>query len=257
MKKAPKLLICLTLLTTGAFFYGNYVLAYDATNTKEYLKNNPPKIEMLTSACESAILYENLTTGNDTNALIGGATEWRGMGFTSSSTHTICYVKAYIYRVGSPGNITMYLYENANGKPTGNALTSGITDGDTLGDSTCEWRQFDLDTPTEITAETQYSAVLSATSGTWPTAGVRWCADESSPPYAGGTEVMTSDGGSTWSTDPKDMLFEEWGYVGEEPPGEESTSTTSSFITNADTYPFIFFFVIAIFLASFIIVIKV
>ena len=123
---------------------------------------------------------------------------WLAQTFTTVGALTIEAISLFLYRVGNPGTITVSIRAtDGTGKPTGEDLTSGTTDGNTLTDSSDgEWREVTL-TPYLLNAATKYAIVARATGGTAANAG-KWKQD-SLDPYAGGANHESGDSGSTWT----------------------------------------------------------
>lgn len=107
-------------------------------------------------------------------------------------------VELKLYRVGSPGTITVHLRATSDGKPTGADLASQTYDGDTLTtDDAGEWITFTFASAVDLDAETQYAITVDAASGVALQRG-DW-KKQSGDPLANGTNVYSSDSGSTWS----------------------------------------------------------
>lgn len=112
-----------------------------------------------------------------------------------------------MYRVGSPGTVTVSLFSSAGGDPD-SSLASGTFDGDAVTDSTDgEWVTVILSAGVDITNSTVYAVVLndaSSSGGNY----IAWRIDTANG-YAGGLYKWTGDSGSTWNdaaTD--DLMFE-------------------------------------------------
>jgi hypothetical protein len=166
-------------------------------------------------------LYEYYNTGDDSSQPFWD-TRWEAQTFTPSTTHTITSVKLRLYRVGSPGTITVGIRAtDGDGHPTGEDLCSGTTDGDTLTtDSGGEWREITLGSGYELSASTKY-AIVGRTSRGYSDR-VNWLKDASSPLYAGGQRERSDDAGSFWTGySNNDYMFEDWG-------GSSATEKTSS-----------------------------
>lgn len=153
----------------------------------------------------SSISY---TTGDDTSNNVYGTT-WIAQTFTvGSSAISAMNVRLKVYRVGSPGTITVSIKAvDVNGLPTGSDLTSETLSGDNLTTSTSgEWRSFEIDAYS-LTASTKYAIVVRATTGT---SSNKLCllSDDSSPTYTSGSMINSSDSGSTWTASTgKDLMF--------------------------------------------------
>ena len=110
--------------------------------------------------------YEYYNTGDDSFTTFFGAT-WKAQTFTSPIAHKITSVKLELYRVGSPGTVTIGIRAtNGDGHPTGGDLCSGTTDGDTLPTSASpEWREINLGSGYTLDADVKYAIVARAVSG--------------------------------------------------------------------------------------------
>lgn len=157
-------------------------------------------------------LYENYITG-DTNQ--GGLFEpnWDSQTFTPSTNHIITSVKLKLWRVGSPGTLTISIRATSSSLPTGSDLAVGTTDGDTLPTSagSAEWREITFTTGYLLIAGTEYAIVARALSGNGSNYG-QWRYDDFSPTYTDGQRAFSSNSGASWtaaSTD--DFMFEEYG----------------------------------------------
>ncbi|MBA7570878.1 hypothetical protein ES708_12634 [subsurface metagenome] len=130
-----------------------------------------------------------------------------------------------LYRVGSPGTVTVSIRAtDGEGKPTGDDLCSGTTNGNTL--PTYEnpgWREITLGDGYNLDADTMYAIVVRAPNGS-ESNEIRWRDDASSPTYTGGTALYSGNSGSTWYLYGYiDFMFEEWG----EPPTVELAGVSS------------------------------
>ena len=137
---------------------------------------------------------------------------WHGESFTPRVAHTVEAVKLRLYRVGSPGTVTVSIKAtDVDDHPTGEDLASGTTDGDTLPDDySGEWREISLGAGAALEADTKYAIVVRALLGDVNNY-VRWRWSGAAP-YPRGSHEFSSDGGGTWETDAgRDMMFEEWG----------------------------------------------
>ena len=149
---------------------------------------------------------------NDDSASNFRDTSWQCQTFTTTSAYVISSVKLKIYRVGSPGTITVSIRAtDVGGKPTGADLASGTTDGDTLTTSSSgEWREITFGTPYSLSGTTKYAIVASTASGDYENE-VLWKRDATSPTYSGGSAGDSTDSGSSWSLiTTQDMMFECW-----------------------------------------------
>jgi len=137
---------------------------------------------------------------------------WQGQTFTPGDAHTIKKVRLNMYRLGSPGEITVAIKGTVDGLPDAEAdLCSGTTDGDTLPIIySGEWREITLGAGAALDADTKYAIVVKAASGDVNNY-VRWLYKRP-PTYPPGVHVFSSDAGVNWVEDTsRDMKFEEWG----------------------------------------------
>jgi hypothetical protein len=169
--------------------------------------------DMYVSTEGSPIVYEYIESGDDADSTkIYGNTyayEYFTVGATS---HSISYIQLYLYRVGSPGTVTMEIRYGTGGTPTGDIIATAILDGDNFSTSKA-WYIFDLSNYDVYLQEgATYTIVLYASSGDisnyiiWRTDSG---GDGDSTDYGG----YSSNGGSSWtSSSPLDFLYKIWGY---------------------------------------------
>lgn len=168
----------------------------------------------LKASTDSETLYQNYITGDDGAIGIAECT-WAAQTFTPSTSHTITSVQLLLYRSdGSVGDVLVSITATSAGKPTGEDLCSGVTDGDTLTTSSSgEWRTITFDAVATLDASTQYALVVSAPD-TDEAIYVWWRHDISSPTYSGGTQVRSWDCGSDWTIySDTDSMFKEYGGI--------------------------------------------
>ena len=118
-----------------------------------------------------ATLYENSTwvwDGQIRN--VYGNTFWYAQTFTPQTTHDITSVILFLARAGSPGIITVSIRETSDGKPSGEDLCSGTTDGDTLPAGgwptpAPEEREITFSVNPTLNANTKYAIVVRVLSG--------------------------------------------------------------------------------------------
>jgi hypothetical protein len=162
---------------------------------------------------QAATLYQYYNTGDDA-ALFSYGIYWKAQTFTPSTAHTITSVKLKLYRVGSPGTVTVSIRAtDGSGHPTGPDLCSGTTDGNTLTTATAgEWREITLGAGYNLNAATKYAVTFRAPSGN-SSNYIAARDDATSPTYAGGNDESSSNSGSSWSSGANDYMFEEWGQA--------------------------------------------
>lgn len=161
---------------------------------------------------DTPILYERFNAG-DTIHLSFSSTIWKAQIFTVGNTganenHLVTSLKLKLLRKEpSLGMITVSIKAlDGEGKPTGDDLTSGTTDGSTLPVIPGGWREINL-TPHKLNASTQYAIVVRSSSinddGGWRvklTGG-----------YTGGTNAYSNNGGVDWTLSTADYMFEVYG----------------------------------------------
>jgi len=166
-------------------------------------------------------LSEYYKTGDDSGVSVYGI-YWSAQTFTVGTTaHTVTSVKLKLYRVGSPGTVTVSIRATSAGHPIGSDLTSGTIDGTSLNATEPgSWYRITL-TEYSLSASAKYAVVIRAPSGNYtipnppekPYANkLVWMADNTSPAYTGGNCEGSADSGSTWSSyADADLMFEVWG----------------------------------------------
>ena len=172
-----------------------------------------------------ATKYEYYNTGDDDWITLYGVT-WGGQTFTPAIAHKISEVKLKLFRVGSPGTVTVSIRAtDASGHPTGSDLCSGTIDGNSLTTDTAgDWYSISLGDGYDLAKDTKYAIVLRAPAGN---PNNRPCIrlDASSPTYTGGCREWSSNSGGTWSSDTaRDYMFEEWGNAVPNTPTNTSPS---------------------------------
>lgn len=165
-------------------------------------------------------IYQNYITGDDGD-YDGYTANWIAQTFTPTLVHMISKVKLKLFRVGTPGTITVSIKATAGGKPTGADLCVGTIEGTGItDDANGEWYEITLGDGYVFEKDVMYAIVVRAPSGDSDNK-VSWRADKSSPTYTGGTYCSTSDSGVEWGiVSGSDCMFEEWGA------GEASPTTT-------------------------------
>ncbi len=150
--------------------------------------------------------FQTYATGEDGTREVGGV-NWSGQTFKPAITHTIGRVVLTMYRVGTPGDVTVSIRATSGGLPTGADLTSVTIDGDLL-PTLASRAPVNLDFPgVLLTAATTYAIVWRAV-----TTSMGIITDDTSPTYTDGSRVDSANSGSSWAAiTTTDHLFEEWG----------------------------------------------
>ena len=154
--------------------------------------------------------------------------------FTATDTYTSSGVKLKLFRsTRPPGTITVTLKATTGGKPTGNALATGTTDGDSLptGDtSTGVWRQIQWSSNVSITEAAVYAIIVNISntySSYWY--NVRWRMDGTDPSYTGGSGGYSLDSGTNWTmTTDVDFMFDVVVYDDEDVVNSNLITVTAS-----------------------------
>jgi len=158
---------------------------------------------------------QSYVTGDDT----GGAVmtvSWLGQTFTTGASYNLASIKIKGGRAGSgaqPGTVNVAIRATSGGIPTGANLSTGSFDADSTPDMTsydpevAEWTEITMSALT-LGASTKYAIIVSNPGGDNQNY-YRWGSDQSSPTYADGEEVYSSDSGSSWDAlATADMMFE-------------------------------------------------
>ncbi len=176
--------------------------------------------------------YEYYDTGDDATLGVRPA-RTLGQTFTPSEAHKITSVKLLLYRLGSPGDLTVSIRATSGGEPTGGDLCSGSTNGNTLPtESPYEWREITLGDGYDLEADTQYAILIKQVGGDADNE-VLWRKDSSDPTYAGGLALYTVDEITWYTYAAQDYMFEEWGEVAGAPPTVTTQAATNIEATTA------------------------
>ena len=180
-----------------------------------------------------ATKYEYYDSGDDGTPGIYGAT-WKAQTFTTTISFTLTSVKLLVYKVGSPGTVTISIQAvDGSNKPDGSDIT-GLVITDNPSDYTTGtaglWVEYTFPTPATLDATTMYAIVMRAAGGDTSNQ-VKLRADISSPTYANGEALTSSDSGSNWTGGiGTDILFETWGnpLIPGKPTNPSPADTVSS-----------------------------
>jgi hypothetical protein len=155
---------------------------------------------------------------------------WGAQTFEHTAAISSTYVELKMHRSGSGGNVTVSIRAvDGSNHPTGGDLAvsnavdcTGITTS-----STGEWVTFTFTSPTPtLAADTTYAIVARGDTAIANT--VRWEVDTSSPSYANGNFVTSSDSGSSWTTQSWDGIFRVWGEAVVADEYAEGTKTVTA-----------------------------
>jgi hypothetical protein len=160
-------------------------------------------------------LYESYSTGKDGSD--GGQNPyWLAQTFTPSTTHTLTEIKVTVYRVNSPGTVTVRIRATTSDLPSGLDLDSGTFNGDSVTASTDgEEVSVAMTGAVVLSSGTKYAVIISA-DGASGANEIRWIADKTSAGYTGGNYYESANQGSTWSEfSGHDEYFKEYGLFSE------------------------------------------
>lgn len=143
--------------------------------------------------------FESFDSGENADQLVRG-TYWWCMTFTPRIAHRLKSIKLKMWRVGSPGTITVSIKAaDANHFPTGAALCSGTYNGNTLTTvSPGQWYEVTLGTGFDMVLGTEYAIEVKAPSGD-ASNRVLWRANTAGQ-YLGGRAAFSDNSGSTWTS---------------------------------------------------------
>jgi acyl carrier protein len=155
-------------------------------------------------------LFQYYNTGHSGQVSVY-ATLWKAQSFTVQISHKISSIKAYLFRLGSPGTITVSIRAvDGEGKPTGGDLCSGTFNGNIV-DTSPEWIEFTFSTNPILISGTKYAIVMRVPSGAPGSDWIYW-GDDTTGEYSGGEHLYSIDSGSSWTAlSDIDLLFEDWG----------------------------------------------
>jgi hypothetical protein len=159
-------------------------------------------------ALATATAWESYTTGDNAAVQVYGV-NWYGQTFTiTPESHSAVDVRFLAYRVGTPSTVTVSIRAcGDDGLPSGDDLTSGTIDGDTVSNDTAgSWYGVTLTETSLIYGET-YAICIRAEAG--DSSNYFAIRENSNGTYTGGKAITSSSGGITWSADTgKDIMFQ-------------------------------------------------
>jgi hypothetical protein len=131
--------------------------------------------------------------------------------YTDNTTaHTVTSVHLKIYRVGTPGTVTVALRKTAAGIPINDNLATATLNG-SIFDLAANIYTFTLTSETPLEFNTQYAIVVSAASG--DSANYAYWSNKTAGAYTLGEGMTSATNGTSWSTAgfANDFYFELWG----------------------------------------------
>lgn len=154
--------------------------------------------------------YVSYITGADSQLTDIYSTNFAAQSFTTGTISVpLSYVQVYLFREGTPGNVSMAIMETDDqGRPTGDVLTVGLVNGSSITtDSDGAVVSFYVAPQLVLEKETRYAIVIYAGSGSNGNE-INWKTDSTIPSYSGGLVSTSSNGGSTWTADAaSDAMF--------------------------------------------------
>ncbi len=141
--------------------------------------------------------YASYNGSADFNSSIYNA-NWSAQSFLSNVSIPFTTVGLRLYRIGTPGNLTVGIYSaDANGKPTGSSLSSGLYNADTL-TLVATGQNVTVNMTHTVGAAGNFAVVLSALTGS-PGNSVEWLMDSTTPVFLNGLASFSNDSGGNWS----------------------------------------------------------
>ncbi|GAH44261.1 unnamed protein product, partial [marine sediment metagenome] len=166
------------------------------------------------TSVELKLFERYITEGGTLDAVFDE--RWFAQTFTIGNTgenitHYITSVKLLMRRVGTPGWFNVYIRAtDESGHPTGENLSSGTYDGDTLPTIT-EFIEITL-TPYMLIAGTKYAIIVENSDHDGVGAIVEWRRADVHG-YTGGVWCYSTDYGASWGVNTgRDFTFYEFGY---------------------------------------------
>lgn len=163
---------------------------------------------------EEKILTEDYySTGDTTGAQAYGA-NWRAQTYTAKGTYEVVGVYLKLYKVGTPGSVTVSLRDAAANAPSGTDHVSGTIAGTEITSNTAgDWYLIIFNDGYTQTLNDEYSVVVRATTGD-ASNYVAWRVDETGN-LTGGNRADSTDSGSSWAADTdEDFVYIMKGGIG-------------------------------------------
>ena len=156
-------------------------------------------------------VFEQYITGDDADASTFGD-NWFAQTFTPTTNHS-CVGVNMLFSVGTnPGKLTCSLRAtDSSGLPTGADLVSGTIPAVDMNSVISDaWIEVGFGSGFNLIALTTYAIVIRALDGASVNNDINWRYDSSSPIYAGGSKINSTDAGVGWTADTSgDFMFQE------------------------------------------------
>ncbi len=145
----------------------------------------------------------------DGSAVVAQGAYWRGQTFTTVGGFDVTRIGLKQYRLGTPGDCTVSIWDTTGEVPSGGALVSKTQSGNGLTtDSNGEWIYYTFASAYTLSALHKYAIVISVPDGD-ASNYVANRRDTTTPTYADGRYVTSSNSGSSWTSDSGiDLMFE-------------------------------------------------
>lgn len=160
--------------------------------------NNTTAIDLCYQTYSAYALQDNFETGSEAE-FSGGGDYWQGQVFTATSTYIAKSISMRLEREDSPvGTFIVSIRATAAGVPSGGDLTVGVLYQSDVQDGSKSWYEFELDIPYKIVSGTEYAIIVRTSGSTYP--GFTIGGISGGDPYDGGTQLYSTDAGSTWES---------------------------------------------------------
>lgn len=204
--------------TTGSRFYSaNSGTTWTADTTADYMF----------AERDGRRIHDNhqgqITSGNPVDNV-----NWTSTSFIPSTNYTLYSVAVPIYRVGTPGALTIGIYAaDSNHKPTGSVLatatiSAAIVDALSTTNTASTWTEGTLDSPLDVVSGTKYAIVLHAADiGAGESVG--WIGNANSRTDI--KSVYSTNSGSTWTATSNEYYYRCYGANFTSPLSNQKVTT--------------------------------
>ncbi len=169
-----------------------------------------------------AVLAQYYNTGDDGFEQQYGDKD-EAQTFTASQNYSLTSMKFLIYRIGTPGTVSLGLWTtDENGHPDVAIVGLGFNGNTLTTDPAGQWKEVTFFSAQAITTGTKYAIVISG--GDDASNCVVWRKDGSSATFANGDRTGSVDNGVNWITHSgEDFMFELWTDFLFAPPSDKVT----------------------------------
>ena len=173
-----------------------------------------------------AILQDYYNT-NDDSFVKAYADEEPAQTFIASANYPVYSIKCLIYKIGSPpGNTGIRLYTtDENGHPDTLLQSVGFSAAVLTSNSAGEWKELVFSSKPILVSGTKYAIRVQGGTSMDADNCVAWRIDASSPTYANGNRLHSTDNTSTWTDfEDDDCMFEVYSTVSPQTSGPDITA---------------------------------